>query len=168
MIVFFNGNGNVGNIRTNGSATSYNTSSDYRLKENVVGITDGIARVKQLQPKRFNFIADADTTLDGFLAHEAQAVVPEAKVSTTHNQVRGLGRSLKNCPMVFLLAITSWMRMATRFLNIKASTNPSWFHCLLLRCKKLSVKLKRLKRRTLHSRPQLMIFWPALHALEAA
>ena len=87
MIVFFNGNGNVGNIRTNGSATSYNTSSDYRLKENVVGITDGIARVKQLQPKRFNFIADADTTLDGFLAHEAQAVVPEA-ISGTHNQVQ--------------------------------------------------------------------------------
>ena len=87
MIVFFNGNGNVGNIRTNGSATSYNTSSDYRLKENVVGITDGIARVKQLQPKRFNFIADANTTVDGFLAHEAQAVVPEA-ISGTHNQVQ--------------------------------------------------------------------------------
>ena len=87
MIVFFNGNGNVGNIRTNGSSTSYNTSSDYRLKENVVGITDGITRVKQLQPKRFNFIADADTTVDGFLAHEAQAVVPEA-ISGTHNQVQ--------------------------------------------------------------------------------
>ena len=87
MIVFFNGNGAVGSIRTNGSSTSYNTSSDYRLKENVVGITDGIARVKQLQPKRFNFIADDDTTVDGFLAHEAQAVVPEA-VSGTHNQVQ--------------------------------------------------------------------------------
>ena len=87
MIVFFNGNGNVGNIRTNGSSTSYNTSSDYRLKENVVAITDGIARVKQLKPKRFNFIADADTTVDGFLAHEAQTVVPEA-ISGTHNQVQ--------------------------------------------------------------------------------
>ena len=44
-----------------------------------------IDRVKALAPKRFNFIADADTTVDGFLAHEAQAVVPEA-VTGTHNE----------------------------------------------------------------------------------
>ena len=41
-------------------------------------MTGAINRVKQLAPKRFNFIADADTTVDGFLAHEAQAVVPES------------------------------------------------------------------------------------------
>ena len=85
-IRFFNGNGNVGNITTNGGATAYNTSSDYRLKENVVDIADGITRVKQLSPKRFNFIVDADTTVDGFLAHEAQTVVPEA-VTGTHDEV---------------------------------------------------------------------------------
>jgi hypothetical protein len=68
----------VGSIKTNGSATSFNAASDYRLKENVVDIADGITRVKQLQPRRFNFIADADTTVDGFIAHEAQTVVPEA------------------------------------------------------------------------------------------
>ena len=68
----------VGTIVTNNSSTTYNTSSDYRLKENVVDITGGIARVKQLAPKRFNFITDTDITVDGFLAHEAQAVVPEA------------------------------------------------------------------------------------------
>ena len=73
-----NGNGVVGSIKTSGSSTSFNTSSDYRLKENVVDITDGITRIKQLQPKRFNFIADADKTVDGFIAHEAQTVVPEA------------------------------------------------------------------------------------------
>lgn len=81
-IVFSNPNGIVGSISTNGSATAYNTSSDHRLKENVVDINDGITRVKQLAPKRFNFIADADTTVDGFLAHEAQAVVPEAVTGT--------------------------------------------------------------------------------------
>ena len=43
-------------------------------------------RLKQLKPARFNFIADADTTVDGFLAHEAQAVVPESVVGT-HNEV---------------------------------------------------------------------------------
>ena len=77
----------VGRITVNGSSTSYVTSSDYRLKENVVDMTDAITRVKQLSPKRFNFIADADdTTVDGFLAHEAQTVVPEA-VEGTHNEV---------------------------------------------------------------------------------
>ena len=84
--LFFNPNGIVGRIRTSGSATSYNTSSDYRLKENVVDLNGAITRVKQLAPKRFNFIADADTTFDGFLAHEAQTVVPEA-VTGTHNGV---------------------------------------------------------------------------------
>ena len=78
VLAFYNPNGLVGKISTSGSSTSYSTSSDYRLKENVADITDGITRVKQLSPKRFNFIADADTIVDGFLAHEAQAVVPEA------------------------------------------------------------------------------------------
>ena len=69
----------IGAITQNGTTgVSYNTSSDYRLKENVTDITDGIERVKQLNPSRFNFIADADTTVDGFLAHEAATVVPEA------------------------------------------------------------------------------------------
>jgi hypothetical protein len=90
QIVFYNPNGAVGTIRTTGSSTAYNTSSDYRLKENVTGITDGIERVKQLNPSRFNFIADADTTVDGFLAHEAQTVVPEA-VTGTHNETETIG-----------------------------------------------------------------------------
>ena len=79
---FDNPNGRVGSISTTGSSTSYSTSSDYRLKENVTDVTDGITRVKQLAPKRFNFIADADTTVDGFIAHEAQAVVPESVTGT--------------------------------------------------------------------------------------
>jgi len=84
--IFRNGNGQVGGIYTNGSGTAFSTSSDYRLKENAVAISDGITRVKSLQPKRFNFIADDSTTVDGFMAHEAQIVVPEA-VHGTHNEV---------------------------------------------------------------------------------
>ena len=68
----------VGSVSINNTSTSYNTSSDYRLKENVVKLTDATDRLKQLEPKRFNFIADANTTVDGFLAHEVQTVVPEA------------------------------------------------------------------------------------------
>ena len=76
-IGFLNGSSTVGNININASSTSYNTTSDYRLKENVTSITDGITRVKQLQPKRFNFIGDT-SVVDGFIAHEAKQVVPEA------------------------------------------------------------------------------------------
>jgi hypothetical protein len=95
QIDFFQGasTGRVGSIETTTTATAYNTSSDYRLKENVVDIADGIARVKQLQPKRFNFIADAEKTVDGFLAHEAQTVVPEA-VTGTHNEVDDDGNAV--------------------------------------------------------------------------
>jgi len=81
-VTFHNGSGQVGKIRTSGSSTSYVTSSDYRLKENVVPMTGSIDRLKELNPSRFNFIADADTTVDGFLAHEAQEVVPEAITGT--------------------------------------------------------------------------------------
>ena len=76
----------IGSITHNQSSTSFNTSSDYRLKENVVDLTGATTRLKQLEPKRFNFIADADTTVDGFLAHEVQSVVPEA-ITGTHNEV---------------------------------------------------------------------------------
>jgi len=82
MLQFNNTSGAaVGDIRSNGSATSYITSSDYRLKENVVAISDGITRLKTLKPSRFNFKVDKDTTVDGFLAHEVTAV-PEATTGT--------------------------------------------------------------------------------------
>ena len=83
---FINGNGVVGRVTTSGSSTTYSTSSDYRLKENVVYDWDATTRLKQLKPARFNFIVDADTTVDGFLAHEAQTVVPECATGT-HNEV---------------------------------------------------------------------------------
>jgi len=79
---FYNANGVVGSISASGSSTAFNTSSDYRLKENVAPMTGATERLKQLAPKRFNFIADADTTVDGFLAHEVADVVPEAITGT--------------------------------------------------------------------------------------
>ena len=76
-----------GYIGVNQYSVNYNTSSDYRLKENIVEINDGISRLKSLKPCRFNFISPLDEngnkldpnpkTMDGFMAHEAQAVVPE-------------------------------------------------------------------------------------------
>ena len=69
----------AGSISVASSATAFNTSSDYRLKENVVDMTGAITRLKNLKPKRFNWISDASNELiDGFLAHEVDAVVPQA------------------------------------------------------------------------------------------
>ena len=81
----------IGSI-TNASDNSvaYNTTSDYRLKENLSLISDAITRVKKLKSYRFNFISSPSTTVDGFLAHEAQTVVPEA-VTGTKDQTETVG-----------------------------------------------------------------------------
>ena len=68
----------VGSVSVNTSSTSFNTTSDYRLKENVTPITDALSRLNQLKPSRFNFIGYADNTVDGFIAHEVQDIIPEA------------------------------------------------------------------------------------------
>tara|TARA_B100000902_G_scaffold333319_1_gene331779 strand:- start:11 stop:2269 length:2259 start_codon:yes stop_codon:yes gene_type:complete len=68
----------VGTIMFGTSSTAYNTSSDYRLKENKVAITDGITRLKTLKPYRFNFKSTPSVTVDGFYAHEVTSAVPEA------------------------------------------------------------------------------------------
>jgi hypothetical protein len=75
-------NSTVGSVTVNVSSTAYNTSSDYRLKENVVPLTGAIDRLQQVPVHRFNFIVDPDKTVDGFIAHEAQAVVPECVTGT--------------------------------------------------------------------------------------
>ena len=87
VLQFVNGYGQVGSVTLSGASTAYNTSSDHRLKENVTSDWDATTRLKQLNPVRFNFIVDADTTVDGFLAHEVQSVVPEA-ITGTHNEVQ--------------------------------------------------------------------------------
>ena len=59
------------------SSTAFNTTSDYRLKENIVEMTGAVDRLKQLKPNRFNFKSTPEHTVDGFLAHEVSNVVPE-------------------------------------------------------------------------------------------
>lgn len=66
-----------GSITSNGTSTSYNTTSDYRLKEDWQPMTGASERVKALKPVNFAWKVDG-SRVDGFLAHEAQAVVPEA------------------------------------------------------------------------------------------
>ena len=71
-----------GHIQVNVGSVTYSTSSDYRLKENIVDLTGAITRVKTLKPKRFNFKIRPADTLDGFLAHEASTIVPDATTGT--------------------------------------------------------------------------------------
>jgi len=75
---FANTNGFIGSISTSGTSTAFNTSSDYRLKENVNYDWDGTTELKKLKPAKFNFKADSDTTVQGFIAHEVSDIVPEA------------------------------------------------------------------------------------------
>jgi len=79
IMQFYRNGGLRGSISTSNSATAFNTSSDYRLKENVDYTWDATTRLKQLKPARFNWIEDETNTLvDGFIAHEVTSVVPEA------------------------------------------------------------------------------------------
>jgi hypothetical protein len=75
-IGFVNPNGVVGSISTSGSSTSYSTSSDYRLKENISPMTGALDIVQALKPVTYNWKADGSES-QGFIAHELQAVVPE-------------------------------------------------------------------------------------------
>ena len=85
MRFYSNSGSSVGTITQFGSSsTSYNTSSDYRLKENIEPMSGSIERIKALKPCKFNFIEEESDErgvkrkVDGFLAHEASGVVPEA------------------------------------------------------------------------------------------
>jgi len=76
---FRNANGEIGSITTNGSTTAFNTTSDYRLKDEIGSIDDAVERVKALRPIKFTYLADTEELVhDGFIAHEVQEIVPNA------------------------------------------------------------------------------------------
>jgi len=76
---FYGSSAAVGSISTTGGSTTYSTTSDYRVKENIIEMTGAVDRVNNLNPVRFNFIGEQNI-VDGFLAHEVQLIVPEAIV----------------------------------------------------------------------------------------
>jgi hypothetical protein len=78
MYFYYNGGGSpVGSIYTNGSSTSYGTSSDYRLKENVAPMSGALAKVAALKPCTYTWKATGESD-EGFIAHELQEVCPSA------------------------------------------------------------------------------------------
>jgi hypothetical protein len=77
MMIFGNTSSDaVGTISTNGSATSYQTSSDYRLKEDIAPMTGALAKVALLKPVIYKWKVDGAAG-QGFIAHELQEVVPD-------------------------------------------------------------------------------------------
>jgi len=78
-ILVRNANGFLGGINSNGSTTTYTNLSDYRVKENVQPMVDALDTISQLKPCTFTYKIDGKTG-QGFIAHELQAVVPDAVV----------------------------------------------------------------------------------------
>ena len=105
-----------------GSGTAYNTSSDYRLKENVTPMSGATARVKLLKPCNFDWISTGEN-VDGFLAHEAQEVVPEA-VSGTKDAMRD--EEYEVTPATDTEAAVMGTRSVPDL--CKALTKANWFH----------------------------------------
>jgi hypothetical protein len=68
--------GSVGNIQINSSSVAFNTSSDYRLKENIAPMTGALDKVSQLKPVTYKWKIDGSSG-QGFIAHELQAIVPD-------------------------------------------------------------------------------------------
>jgi hypothetical protein len=77
-IKFYNAS-NVGNITINSGGTAYGTTSDYRLKENIAPMTGALEKVSLLKPVIYTWKTD-DSNGQGFIAHELQAIIPDAVV----------------------------------------------------------------------------------------
>ncbi len=80
FIDFADAGGRVGSVTHNddGGGVSFNTTSDYRLKENVIYTWDATTLLKQLKPAKFNFKRNPAKTVQGFLAHEVSSLVPSS------------------------------------------------------------------------------------------
>lgn len=89
---FYGAASSIGSISTNGTSTSFNTSSDYRLKEDVVSVATPLTRLNNLNPVNFRW-KSSGARVDGFLAHELASVVPDA-VTGAKDAVDGSGNPI--------------------------------------------------------------------------
>jgi len=78
VVALYSGTSQRGYISISGATTTYGSVSDYRLKENIAPISNAADKVSSLKPSRFNFVEFPEQTVDGFIAHEVQDIVPEA------------------------------------------------------------------------------------------
>ena len=78
LMTFYAGGSYRGAISPTSTGVNYISASDYRLKENVIKLQNSTERIKKLKPSNFNFLENPSETVDGFIAHELQEIVPEA------------------------------------------------------------------------------------------
>ena len=124
-IYFINGNGTVGRVSSNGTTTTYNTSSDYRLKENVQPMQDALAVIAQLNPVTYTWKADGSDG-QGFIAHELQAVMPDC-VTGEKDAVDADGNpQYQGVDTSFLVAtlVKAVQELKAEVDNLKAQLNP--------------------------------------------
>ena len=122
QIRFVNPNGTVGSIQTSGSATSYNTSSDYRLKENIVPMTGALAKVALLKPVTYKWKVDGSDG-EGFIAHELAEVKPDC-VSGAKDAIDENGNpEYQGIDVSFLVAtLTAALQETKALLDTQAET----------------------------------------------
>ena len=103
LVNFFSGSSAVASISFSGGIMTYGGQSDYRLKENIVEMTGGIDAVKKLNPIKFNFISSPENTLEGFIAHEVQEVIPQAVVGEKDAEIDEEGKGYQQLDPVHLV-----------------------------------------------------------------
>ena len=115
-------NAQVGAIKATATGTNYATTSDYRLKQDVAPLADGLSRVLALKPRSFAFRAAPDHRVDGFIAHELAEIVPDA-VNGTKDAVLSDGtpdyQSVDFARLVPLL-VAALQDLAVRLATIEA------------------------------------------------
>ena len=116
---------NVGTITTNGTTTSYNVTSDRRLKENIAPFNNGLQTISALKPCQYNYISDKEVTYQGFIADELQSVVPQA-VTGKVNEVDAEGKPIyQGVDASFLIPhlVSAIQELKAEFDNLKAQIN---------------------------------------------
>lgn len=78
LMLFYRGTTQVGGIGVTGTGTSFNTTSDYRLKQNIEDASDCLETIMAITPREFEFKNDPSQRVVGFIAHELQDIVPSA------------------------------------------------------------------------------------------
>jgi len=119
VVGFFRDTTLVGTIAVTTTATAYNTSSDYRLKQNVEPMVGGLVKLAALAPKTFEFINEPSVKVDGFIAHEVQAVVPQAVTGAKDGEeMQGLDAS-KLVPLL----VAAVQELAAKVEALEAAAN---------------------------------------------
>jgi hypothetical protein len=126
FVAFRYNNTSIGSITQNGTtATAYNTSSDYRLKENVQPMQDALAKIAQLNPVTYTWKADGSDG-QGFIAHELQAVVPDCVTGEKDAVDEDGNPKYQGVDTSFLVAtlVKAVQELSAKVASLEAQLNP--------------------------------------------